>query len=58
VPAGPPAHVAAGYLEIAQAIAEDRQAHPSFNTAVRHHRLLAAVERAAQTGTRQLIAPE
>jgi predicted dehydrogenase len=58
VPAGPPAHVAAGYLEIAQALAEGRQAHPSFDTAVRHHRLLATVERASQTGTRQLVAPE
>jgi predicted dehydrogenase len=58
VPAGPPAHVAALYREIAQAIAEDRQAHPSFHTAARHHRLLAAVERASETGTRQLVAPE
>jgi predicted dehydrogenase len=55
VPAGPPAHVAAVYREIAQAITEGRQAHPSFDTAVRHHRLLAAVERASQTGTRQPI---
>ncbi|MEN3305880.1 MAG: hypothetical protein V7603_2082, partial [Micromonosporaceae bacterium] len=58
VPAGPPAHVAALYREIAQAIAEGRQAHPSFHTATRHHRLLAAVERASETGARQQIAPE
>jgi predicted dehydrogenase len=58
VPAGPPAHVAALYREIAQAIAEGRQAHPSFHTAARLHQLLAAVERASETGVRQQIDPE
>jgi predicted dehydrogenase len=55
VPAGPAANVAALYREIGQAIAEGRQAHPSFTTALHHHRLLAAVERASQTGTRQFV---
>jgi predicted dehydrogenase len=55
VPAGPPANVAALYLEVALAIAEQRQPHPSFDTAVQYHQLLAAIERAAQTGTRQPV---
>jgi predicted dehydrogenase len=56
VPAGPPAHIAALYREIAQAITEGRPAHPSFDTAVHHHRTLAAIERAALTGVRQSLA--
>ncbi|MFF0494218.1 Gfo/Idh/MocA family protein [Nocardia sp. NPDC004068] len=48
---GPPAHIAALYLEVAQAIAEARQPHPNFETALRHHRLLAAIEQSAAGGT-------
>jgi len=55
VPAGPVANIAALYHEIAQAIAEGRQAHPNFHTALRHQRTLAAIEQAAQTGVRQHI---
>jgi predicted dehydrogenase len=59
VPAGPAANIAALYREIAQAITEGRPAHPGFGTAVHHHRTLAAIERAAQTGVRQkLTAPD
>jgi len=58
VPAGPAANIAAVYREIAQAIAEGRPAHPNFGTAVHQHRTLAAIERAAQTGVRQSLAPE
>ncbi|MEV1177829.1 Gfo/Idh/MocA family oxidoreductase [Nonomuraea sp. NPDC049784] len=50
VRSGPPAHIAALYQEVAQAIAEARQPHPSFETALRHHRLLAAIERSAADG--------
>ncbi|WP_329080301.1 hypothetical protein [Streptosporangium sp. NBC_01469] len=57
VPAGPPSNVAAFYLEVARAIAEGREAHPSFHTAVRQHRVLAAVENASRTGSRQELAP-
>src|SRR5262249_45904630 len=57
VPAGPAAQIAALYREIAQAITEGRTAHPGFDTAVHHHRTLAAIERAAQTGVRQALAP-
>ncbi|HEX6468290.1 MAG TPA: Gfo/Idh/MocA family oxidoreductase [Streptosporangiaceae bacterium] len=53
VPPGPAASVAAVYREIAAAIAEGRPAHPSFQTAVRHHGLVDATERAAETGRPQ-----
>jgi predicted dehydrogenase len=58
VPAGPPAHIAALYREIAQAIRDGRPAHPGFDTAVHHHRTLAAIERADRTGTRQTLAAQ
>src|SRR5712691_2639557 len=58
VPAGPATHIAALYREIAQAITEGRPAHPGFDTAVHHHQTLAAIERAAQTGLRQSLAPQ
>ncbi len=54
---GPAANVAALYREIGQAIADGRPAHPDFGTAYRHHRVLAAVEQASRTGTRQAILP-
>src|SRR5215831_8675333 len=57
VPAGPAAHIAAVYREITLAITEGRPAHPGFDTAVHHHRTLAAIERAAQTGVRQQLHP-
>ena len=58
VPAGPPAHIAALYREIAQAITDGRPAHPGFDTAVHHHRTLEAIERADRTGTRQTLAAQ
>ncbi|MFC9435711.1 Gfo/Idh/MocA family protein [Nocardia sp. NPDC057030] len=54
VPAGiqsvPQENIAALYQEVARAIAEARQPHPSFETALRHHRLLAAIEQSAAEG--------
>lgn len=50
VRSGPPANIAALYQEVALAIAEARQPHPDFETALRHHRLLAAIERSAANG--------
>ena len=55
VRSGPPANVAALYQEVARAIAEDRPPHPSFETALRHHRLLAAIERSAADGTAKTV---
>ncbi|MFG3014093.1 Gfo/Idh/MocA family protein [Streptomyces cinerochromogenes] len=48
--AGPVANVAAVYQEIARSITEGRRPHPDFHTAAAHHRVLAAIERAAETG--------
>lgn len=56
LPAGPAAHVAALYTEVAAAIAERRPARPDFPTAVRLHHLLDTLERAASTGSRQAVA--
>jgi len=50
VRSGPPANIAELYQEVARAVAEGRQPHPSFATALRQHRLLAAVERSATEG--------
>jgi predicted dehydrogenase len=55
VPGGPPTNVAALYREVAAAISERRQPVPSFCTAVEYHGLLAAIEAAARTGTRQQV---
>ncbi|MFI7664817.1 Gfo/Idh/MocA family protein [Nocardia sp. NPDC049526] len=55
VQSGPPANIAALYQEVAQAITDARQPHPSFETALRHHRLLAAIEQSAADGTARSI---
>ncbi|GLW72054.1 oxidoreductase [Kitasatospora phosalacinea] len=52
---GPVANVAALYREFAEAAAANRPPHPDFRTAAAHHRLLAAVERSAATGTPQEV---
>ncbi|GAA2594790.1 Gfo/Idh/MocA family oxidoreductase [Dactylosporangium fulvum] len=52
IPAGPPANVAALYREIARAVEEQRPAHPDFGTAVRYHRLVEQIRRAADSGAR------
>ncbi|WP_214411186.1 Gfo/Idh/MocA family protein [Sphaerisporangium fuscum] len=53
--AGPVANVAALYQEIARAIEEGRLPRPSFHTAARLHRLLAAIEAAALSGGTERI---
>ncbi|MFG3229730.1 Gfo/Idh/MocA family protein [Kitasatospora sp. NPDC048194] len=52
---GPVANVAALYQEIAESIAEGRRPQPDFHTAAAHHRLLAAIERAAATGATEKV---
>ncbi|MFJ1456365.1 Gfo/Idh/MocA family protein [Nocardia sp. N2S4-5] len=56
VRSGTPANIAALYQEVAQAITEGRQPDPSFETALRHHRLLATIEESAADGTARHIA--
>ncbi|MEV5560784.1 hypothetical protein AB0L44_44725 [Nonomuraea wenchangensis] len=55
VRSGPPANIAALYQEAARVIAEDGRPHPSFETALRHHRLLAAIERSVTDGNAREI---
>jgi predicted dehydrogenase len=55
LPAGPAANIAALYRELGSAIREGRPAQPNFHTAVRHHETLDAIERAADTGKRQIV---
>jgi predicted dehydrogenase len=52
-PAGPPRNVAVLYQELAQAITGGGAVTPDFDAAVRHHRLLAAIQRSSDTGARQ-----
>ncbi|MEW9552158.1 Gfo/Idh/MocA family protein [Nonomuraea sp. NPDC050783] len=52
---GPVANIAALYRDLAAALAEGRDPHPDFHAAARHHRLLAAVERAAGHGGKEEI---
>ena len=56
-PAGPVANIAALYREVGSAIRDGRVARPSFHTAVRHHEVLAAIERGSDSGQRQTVSP-
>ena len=53
LPEGPARNVAALYREVARAVAEGRPAQPNFDTAVHHHRVIDAIERAGRTGNRE-----
>ncbi|MCF2533134.1 Gfo/Idh/MocA family protein [Yinghuangia soli] len=55
IPAGPPANIAALYREVAAALTEQRRPEPDFAAGLRHHRLLAAIERAAATTAPQQV---
>ena len=56
VPAGAPRNVAVLYREFARAITQGSDAVPDFAAAVRYHQLLAAIQRASDTGVRQDLA--
>jgi predicted dehydrogenase len=53
VPQGPPFHVAQMYRRFAEQVATGTQQVPSFDTAVRLHELLDAIQRSSDTGQRQ-----
>ena len=53
VPADSPYNVAQVYAGLAEAIRDDKPASPDFEAAVTRHRLLDAITRAAETGTKQ-----
>ena len=56
VPQGPPFNVAQMYHRLSAAIRERREAHPNFDVAVKRHRLLDAIQRAADRGSRVAVA--
>ena len=56
VPQGPPFNVAQLYHRLGAAIRERREAHPNFAVAVKRHRLLDAIQRASDRGSRVAVA--
>ena len=55
VPTGPPFNVAQMWSRFAEAIRTGSHADPDFESAVQRHRLLDAVQRASDTGQRQMV---
>jgi predicted dehydrogenase len=55
VPPGPPRNVALVYRELAEAITAGRPAEPGFDSAIRYHQLVAAIQRSSDTGTKQQV---
>ena len=55
VPTGPPLNVGQLFQRLAQGIRESTPAAPDFNLAVARHRLLDAIQRASDTGQRQVL---
>jgi hypothetical protein len=54
VPAGLPFNVAQLYVGMAEGIREGRSASPDFDVAVKRHRLLDVIQKASDTGIRQI----
>ena len=55
VPAGLPFNVAQLYLRMAEGIREGKSASPDFDVAVKRHQLLDAIQKASDTGIRQIL---
>jgi predicted dehydrogenase len=55
VPAGLPFNVAQLYMRMAEGIREGKSVSPDFNVAVKRHRLLDAIQKASDTGIRQIL---
>jgi predicted dehydrogenase len=55
VPAGPPFYTAQLYARLAASLTDGTPLAPDFGAAVRRHRLLEAIQRASDTGTRQTL---
>ncbi len=54
-PPGPPRNVAHAYARMTDALEGGQPFDPDFDLAVRRHRLLAAIERSSETGSRESI---
>jgi predicted dehydrogenase len=55
VPAGPPFNVAQLFVRMAEGIREGKSVSPDFDVAVNRHRLLDAIQKASDTGLRQVL---
>jgi predicted dehydrogenase len=55
VPAGLPFNVAQLYMRMAEGIREGKSVSPDFDTAVKRHQLLDAIQKASDTGIRQIV---
>jgi predicted dehydrogenase len=55
VPAGLPFNVAQLYMRMAEGIREGRSVSPDFDVAVKRHQLLDVIQKASDTGIRQIL---
>jgi predicted dehydrogenase len=55
VPAGLPFNVAQLYMRMAEGIREGKSVNPDFNVAVKRHQLLDVIQKASDTGIRQIL---
>jgi aryl-alcohol dehydrogenase-like predicted oxidoreductase len=55
VPAGHPFNVAQLYIRMAEGIRERKSVSPGFDVAVKRHQLLDAIQKASDTGIRQIL---
>jgi hypothetical protein len=55
VPAGLPFNVAQLYMRMAEGIREGKSMSPDFDVAVKRHQLLDVIQKASDTGIRQIL---
>jgi predicted dehydrogenase len=55
VPAGLPFNVAQQYTRMAEAVREGKSVSPDFDVAIKRHQLLDAIQKASDTGIRQIL---
>ena len=55
VPAGLSFNVAQLYMRMAEGIREEKSVSPDFDVAVKRHQLLDAIQKASDTGIRQIL---
>jgi hypothetical protein len=55
VPAGLPFNVAKLYMRMAEGIREGKSVNPDFDVAVKRHQLLDVIQKASDTGIRQIL---
>jgi hypothetical protein len=55
VPAGLPFNVAQLYMRMAEGIREGKSVSPDFDVAIKRHQLLDVIQKASDTGIRQIL---